>query len=197
MRWLDLADGQPYHGQSVAVVDESARRAGAGIYYVICAVAILEPADTARLALEVVGERKRPFHFAKEGVQAIERMLSFIEATELLATVLWRSVARRDQVAARRDLLTELALRCAHDGIDHLIIESGDWTTNRRDQRVLLDAFSEVGPVPFRYDWRSKREPLLWVADAISGISSEFLLNDRTWLYQRLHTKGQIELSNW
>jgi len=23
--------------------------------------------------------------------------------------------------------------------------------------------------VPFRYDWRSKNEPLLWIADAING----------------------------
>lgn len=197
MRGLDLADGQPYHGQTVAVVDESARKAGPGIYYVVCAVAILDPANAARVVLEVVGERKRPFHFAKEGVDAINRMLSFIEATELVATSLWRSVGRRGQVAARRDLLRELALRCAHDGIDHLIIESGDRTTNRRDQEVLLDVSREIDSVPFQYDWRSKREPLLWVADAISGITSEYLLDGRTWLYQRLHANGQIELSSW
>ena len=142
-------------------------------------------------------QRERPFHLVEEGPAAIERMLSFIEETELLATSLWRSVGRRGQVAARRDLLRELALRCAHDGIDHLIIESGDRTTNRRDQEVLLDAFRETGPAPFRYDWRSKREPLLWVADAISGITSEYLLGHRESYYRRLHESGLLEVRNW
>ena len=197
MRGLDLADGQPFHGQMVAAIDESARMARSGIYYVVCSVAILDPANAARLLRKVVGERERPFHFVEEGPAAIERMLSFIEATELVATSLWRSVGRRGQVAARRDLLRELALRCAHDGIDHLIIESGDRTTNRRDQEVLLNAFRETGPAPFRYDWRSKREPLLWVADAISGITSEYLLGHRESYYRRLHESGLIEVRNW
>ena len=197
MRGLDLADGLPFHGQLVAAIDESARMAGAGLYYVICSVAIFDPENAAHLLRQVVGERKRPFHFVEEGPAAIERMLSVIEETELLATSLWRPVGPKGQMTARRDLLRELALRCARDGIDHLIIESGDRTTNRRDQKVLLDAFRETGLAPFRYDWRSKREPLLWVADAISGITSEYLLGRREPYHLRLHESGLIAVENW
>lgn len=197
MTGLVQADGQPYQGETVAVMDESAREAGAGVYYVVCTVVILDPVSASRTAQGLVGERGRPFHYRDEGPEAIERMLSLFEESEVLATSLWRSVGRTGQVIARQDLLREHALRCANDGIDHLIIESGDHTTNQRDQNVLLDTFQEIGGVPYKYDWRSKSEPLIWIADAVSGITSKSLVDGEDAYFERLASSGRLEVINF
>lgn len=196
MRGLALADGHPYHGQTVAVMDESAPAAGSGVYYILSAVVICDPAIVAGAVRKVVGERRRPFHYAKEGQETVERMLSLIEDEALMATCLWCSAGRRGQIAAREVLLRDHAQRCEEVGVDHLVIESGDDTTNLRDQAALLDTFREDSEVPFRYDWRSKAEPLLWIADAASGIAAGHLLGRRTDYYQRLEAAGLIEVVN-
>ena len=150
-----LADGDPYDG-AVAVMDESAHEAGAGIYYNLTVVRIPEPAGVLPGLGEVVGDRPRPFHLSEEGPDAIERMTDLIESAGLVGTTLWSSVARTGQVAARRYLLREHALRCAADGVDHLSIEGGGDVSNQRDRSVILDTFRGDGGVPFRYDWRSQ-----------------------------------------
>lgn len=123
-------------------------------------------------------------------------MATLLEDIELVASVLWRPVARRGQVAARRDLLAAHARRLAHDGVTHVIIESGDETSDQRDPETLLDTFATEGGVPFRYDWRSKAEPLLWIADAICGITTEHLLEGNHTVFDRLANAGIIEVDN-
>ncbi len=196
MRRLTLADGHPYHGQMVAVMDESVPAAGAGVYYILSAVVVCDPVNVAGAARQVVGERRRPFHYAKEGPEIVERMLSLIEEEVLMATCLWSPTGRRGQIATRGELLREHAQKCEEVGVDHLIIESGDETTDLRDQAALLDTFREDGDIPYRYDWRSKAEPLLWIADAASGIAAEHLLGRKADCYQRLETAGLIEVVN-
>ena len=88
-----LCDGEPYHGV-VAVVDESSRTAGAGVYYILSAVLIPEPSTVMRALDHVVGDRRRPFHYTEEGPEALERMVRLFESETLLATVLWNSVLR-------------------------------------------------------------------------------------------------------
>ena len=192
---LILADGGPHHGV-VAVMDESIPQAGPGVYYVLTRVQIPEPAAVARELGRVIGKRCRPFHFAEEGPEAIARMVDLIESAGLLATSLWSSVGRRGQVEARKRLLHEHARRSADDRVDHLIIEGGDSATNQRDRSVLLDAFRNDGGVPFRYDWRSKAEPLLWIADAVSGIVAAHLLDQRSNYYDRLSAGGLIDVGS-
>ena len=196
MRRLALADDQPYHGQTVAVMDESAPATGSGVYYILSAVVVCDPVNVAGAVRKVVGERRRPFHYAKEGPETVERMLALMEDEALMATCLWCPAGRRGQIAARKMLLREHARKCEAAGVDHLIIESGDDTTNQRDQAGLLDTFREDGDVPYRYDWRSKAEPLLWIADAASGIAAEHLLGRRTDYFQRLEAAGLIEVIN-
>ena len=196
MRSLALADGQPYHGQTVAVMDESVPAAGPGVYYILSAVVVCDPVKVAGAVRKVAGERLRPFHYANEGPKIVERMLSLVEDEALMATCLWCPTGRRGQIAARGGLLREHAQKCEEVGVDHLIIESGDETTDLRDQAALLDTFREDGDIPYRYDWRSKAEPLLWIADAASGIAAECLLGRRTDYYQRLEAAGLIEVIN-
>lgn len=175
-------------------MDESAREAGPGVYYVLSTVLISAPAAVAQAARAVIGERQRPFHYSQEGPEIIERMLLLIEAEALTATCLWCSVGRKGQTDARSVLLQQQARKCADVGVDHLIIESGDEATNQRDQSVLLDTFRGADNAPFQYDWRSKSEPLLWFADAVCAIAAEFLLDHRKEFHERLDAAGLIEV---
>lgn len=193
---MRLSDGQPIHGDVLAVIDESSPVAGAGVYYVVTAAVVFDPSNIRHCVSGVVGERTSPFHYRREGPEAIERMATLLENMELMASVLWRPVARRGQVVARRDLLAAHARRLAHDGVTHVIIESGDETSDQRDQEILLDTFATEGGVPFRYDWRSKAEPLLWIADAICGVTAEHLLEGDHTIFDRLANAGIIEVDN-
>ncbi len=193
---MRFSDGQPIHGDVVAVIDESSPVAGAGLYYVVTAAVVFDWPDFRQRVAGVVGERTSPFHYRREGPEAIGRMAAVLEEAQPMATVLWRSVARRGQVAARRDLLAAHAHRLADDGITHLIIESGDETSDRRDQETLLETFAADGGVPFSYDWRSKAEPLLWIADAICGVTTEHLLGRNSAIFERLSGAGIVEVAN-
>lgn len=68
----------------------------------------------------------------------------------------------------------------------------GDQVTNSRDQSTLLDHHRERGGVPFAYDWRTKQEPLLWVADALAGAVGEWAVGKSTFWYERLLEAGVI-----
>lgn len=190
-----LSDGEPIHGDVVAVIDESSPEVGGGIYYIVAAVVIFDWPDVGERVRQVIGGRTSHFHYRSEGREVIRRMASVLEEAGVVSSVLWRSVGRRHQVGARRDLLAAHARRLAHDGVTHLIIESGDAATDQRDQSTLLDTFAGSG-IPFSYDWRSKSEPLLWIADAVCGIACEFLLGDSSEIYDRLADAGVIEVSN-
>ena len=196
MTEISLADGEPYVGDFVAAVDESSPPAGPGIYYVVTTAVILEPTAAADIVRAVVGERERPFHWRSEGPQARTRMIDVVTKTDLLSISNWRSVAPRRQSAARSDLLAHLSRQAASDGVTHLIIESGDRSTNRRDQATLLDTFRDTGGAPFHYDWRSKAEPLLWVADAISGAVADYLIGRSSDHYQQLIDAGLLEVDS-
>ncbi len=180
----------------IAVVDESSPRAGAGVYYIVTAAVVLDAAVVHDRLAWVVGERKSPFHYRREGPEALERMVASLEEADVMATVLWRSVGRRGQVKARRELLAAHARRLADDGVTHLLIESGDSASDERDRGTLLDTFADSEGVPFRYDWRSKDEPLLWIADAICGMTARHLLGESSAHFDRLSRAGVIEVAN-
>ena len=191
-----LSDGQPIQGDVLAVIDESSPPAGAGVYYIVTAAVVFDWPTVQDRIIGVIGERRSPFHYRGEGPEAIERMATLLEEVEVVASVLWRSVARRGQVAARRDLLAAQALRAADDGVTHLIIESGDASSDQRDRETLLDTFADRGGVPYRYDWRSKAEPFLWIADAICGVTAQHLVNGDSATFDRLNAAGIIEVRN-
>lgn len=196
MRRPCLADNQPYIGQTVAAMDESVREAGSGVYYVLALIITKVPATVAKSVLTIVGERQRPFHYSREGPEIIERMLSLMENEAIKAICRWRPAGRKRQVEARNLLLEQQARTLVGCGVDHLIIESGDEATDNRDRSVLLDTFGEDGGIPYAYDWRSKSEPLLWIADAVGGIVAEYLLDIKTDRFHRLHNAELIEVTN-
>ena len=109
----------------------------------------------------------------------------------------WREAGVPAELLARAgiNLLAAHARRLVNDGATHLIIESGDATSDQRDRETLLDTFAGSG-VPFQYDWRSKDQPLLWIADAVCGIASEHLLSGDNEIFDRLANAGIIEVAN-
>lgn len=68
---MRLSDGQPIHGDVLAVIDESSPVAGAGAYYVVTAAVVFDPSNTRHRVGGVVGERTSPFHYRREGPEAI------------------------------------------------------------------------------------------------------------------------------
>lgn len=126
--------------------------------------------------------RQRPFHWEREGVVARTRIIEVAAEIGVVATAHYSHVGRRGQAEARQSMLGAIVRDAASEGVDHLVIEASDAATVDRDRVVLLRAFEHEGGVPFRYDWRSKSERLLWFADAIAGAVGEYLVgNDDTW----------------
>lgn len=115
-------------------------------------------------------------------------MLRVLEEHGVVAHVHAAQVGRRQQAIARRRLLRCTVPKLIEDGVAHLIIESRTSRDDGRDQADLLDFFreSEGGGAPFRYDWRSKREPVLWLADAIGGAVHEHLVGRSDGPFDRL-----------
>lgn len=191
---IELADGEPYIGNLVAVVDESARSAGAGVYYLVCSAVIIDPDGTRRALEQMIGNRPRPFHYTQEGAKIVNAMVDLIVGFDVSASCRWRSVGRRRQMKTRPHLLKGHLPELASIGVTHLIIEAGEMSVNQSDSGVLLDFFRNREEPAFAYDWRSKREPLLWIADAICGIAGDHLTGKRHRSFERLNDCGAIEV---
>ncbi len=191
-----VADGAPIDGDLVAVIDESspANTAG-GITYVIAVAALFEPTRAmAELGRLFTADRRRAFHWEREGSVARTRIIEIASEVGVVASAHYAHVGRRGQAQARGSMLARMAVDIAADGVDQLIIEASDAATIGRDRRVLLDSFRGAGGVPFTYDWRSKAEPLLWIADAIAGAVGEYVVGkDPAWC-EMLSDRGIVSL---
>lgn len=191
-----LADGDPMQGELIAVIDETVPVVGAGVHYVLTTAVTFSPVELDQTLGSLFSDtpgRKRPFHWHKEGPAARNRITDIIVEHGVVADSRYQTVGRRGQRDARQLLLAELSTQLHVEGVDHLIIESVDDVTNGRDKRTLLDQFEPSGGVPFVYDWRSKSERVLWVADAINGaIHDYFVRGDVTW-FSQLTAGGVLE----
>ena len=83
-----------------------------------------------------------------------------------------------------------LMLTC---GVGHVVIESQGAREDGRDRASLLDTFRRSGGVPFTYDWHTKAEPLLWVADAVGGACRGHLIGRNSEPFERLQAMGAID----
>jgi hypothetical protein len=191
-----VADGAPIEGDLVAVIDESSpQNAAGGITYVVAIAALFDPARAlASLSGLFTTDRRRPFHWEREGTIARTRIIEIAAEIGVVATAHYAHVGRRGQSNARQAMLADMVRDAAADGVDHLVIEASDAATVNRDRVTLLRTFEGTGGVPFRYDWRSKSERLLWFADAIAGAVGEHVVGkDATW-WQMLDDLGVASL---
>jgi len=192
---FELADGHGIDGDLIAVMDETIPAMGAGVYYVVTTAVILDPrniqGELATFFDDTPG-RKNPFHWHKEGPTARARILDLVIDHGVVAICTYQSVARNKQTRARKRLIEVTADRLAHEEVEHLIIESGDARTNQRDRAALLDHYRDRGGVPFVYDWRSKHERILWIADAINGVVFDSFANQDNTQLDRLLAEGVL-----
>ena len=191
-----VADGAPIDADLVAVIDESSPgNTAGGITYVVAIAALFEPTRAAdELSQLFTTDRRRPFHWEREGTVARTRIIEIAADLGVVATAHYSHVGRRGQTRARQSMLIRMASDAAAEGVEHLIIEASDAATIGRDQRVLLDSFRERGGVPFVYDWRSKAEPLLWIADAIAGAVGEYVVGKDPMWWNMLDDLGVVSL---
>ncbi len=191
----NLADGLHVTGGLIAVVDETSPEVGAGVYYVMTTAVMLDPsAIGAQLDGFFVDtpNRVRGFHWHKEGTKARQRMIDLTISNGIVAHSRYQSVARNKQIEARQTLLVHLADDAHREGAEHFIIESVDEVTNSRDKTTLLTHFEATGSVPFVYDWRSKDERLLWVADAINGSLHDLYFHENPEWFEQLCDAGVL-----
>lgn len=173
----------------IAVVDETAPADRGGIYYVVTAAIVLD-ADTTRLALgSLLAEgRKRPFHWSEEGPAARGRMLDLLVGHGMVGhVVVHYPTGRRRQEQARRSALEELVPLAIADGAQELIIESRATHEDDRDRGALIEIVRQSGAA-LAYRWEDKREPLLWLADALCGVVKEYLLGEDSAAFDRLRS---------
>lgn len=114
-----------------------------------------------------------------------DRMLDQIRELGAVAVVRARPSGRRGQVGARAELLPTILAAVVAEGISHLVIESRGSREDGRDRGVILDSFHATD-VPFTYDWRTKAEPLLWMADAAAGSCRQLIEGGDSNSYDRL-----------
>jgi hypothetical protein len=191
-----IADGDPLIGEMIVVIDESSpSNTGGGIAYVVTAAAMLSrPMVEAGLTELFQPGRIRPFHWAGEGPQARNRMLDIIIDSGVVAVAEYAHVARKGQQSARRSMLGPVTGWAGAQGATHVIIEASDAATMGRDRNTILDHHRGAGGASFAYDWRSKHEQLLWVADAIAGAVGEHITDQNSEWFARLDGASAIEL---
>ncbi len=170
-----------------AGIDETVIDHGGGVTYVLAGVVFLDPQPARRAFQQLTANRKRPFHWRKEGPTLREEAVTLLENHIAATYLLARPAGRRQQVTARRELLAYLVAELTNDGVDHLIIESQGPAPDGRDRNTILDSFqaNSTGPA-FTYEWRTKTEPLLWYPDALAGVAHEYLADGRSHHFQRL-----------
>lgn len=161
----------------LAVVDESTAVHPSGLTYVVAAVVVISNPGVVREMLErsvLQGNRKRPFHWSKEGPK-VRGLVCDIATGNCFGSTFASSCGRKGQEAARERILRRAFQQFEKDGIEHVIVESRDRRQDIRDRRVLKQYQQEHGEVGFALEFAPKTEPLLWLADSLASGTREEL----------------------
>jgi len=183
-----------YHGDLVADVDESTPEIGGGIVYVLAGAVLLDPPPVVTALETLLRERSSPrFHWHRESSSKRFEICDLIIANEITATCFWRSVHRKGQSAARQQIIAAVARWASNEQVSHLIIESGNRHSDRRDEAAIRE-IQRTENISFPYDHRSKSEPLLCIADAIAGAAGAYLTEKDKRYYDKLAAGNVITL---
>jgi hypothetical protein len=178
----------------IAVIDETSPEDRGGIYYVVTAAVLLNAKDVVTGLNGVVPTgRQKPFHWAKEGTRARQRMLDLIVDSGVVAhVVVHYPTGRRRQEEARRLALRELLPLVVAEGAEELVIESRSDPEDQRDRGSVIEALRQTEGATITYRWEPKAERVLWVADAICGAVKEYLLKENEEPLNRLRGAGVL-----
>jgi hypothetical protein len=186
----------------LAVLDETYPELRGGTAYVVGAAVILVEENAARAAVLATirdGQRVRPFHWHLEGPVARAAMIAALGEIGAVAHVcVHYPTARKKLELARARALGEIVPHLLHDGASTLLIESRGTAEDGRDRAVILDTLNALGHAgQLHYEWRTKAEPLLWLADCICGAVREHLLNINDQPFHDLRAAGVIDQLNY
>jgi hypothetical protein len=181
----------------LAVLDETYPELTGGIAYTVGAAVILADERTARSALAGIftdTHRTRPFHWQQEGPAARSAMIAVLTEIGAVAHIcVHYPTGRRKLQAARAKALRQIVPRIMHDGASRLLIESRGEVEDRRDRAVILDVLNaRTASGTLQYEWRTKSEPLIWLADGICGATRQHLLQLDDSPFNELQQAGVI-----
>ena len=127
------ADGQPIPEGLIAAVDETVVELQGAVTYVLVAVVFCEHQAALQDIQALTAGRKRPLHWHKEGSTIRKEAVELIEKHVITSVVLARRAGRRSQIKARAEILAELAVKLAAEGVTHVVIESREQHEDGRD----------------------------------------------------------------
>lgn len=165
--------------EMISLIDESVVEHPAGFVYIIAAIVITSNIDEIRESLrdQVIRDgRFRPSHWCEEGPRVRTLLCEICEAATAVGQTFVAPCGRKGQEAARTRLLTAAAEWTHHEGSSELTIESRGRSLNNRDRQTLRK-YAESERKVLRVQWRSKNEPLLWLADSLAGATRENLMS--------------------
>jgi hypothetical protein len=155
----------------VAMVDESYRVIVGGHYVLAAAVAPAGDLGEIRQQLRAVPPgKKQHFHWGDESEPLRRKMLAVVEEMQLPHVVVAATpVDRRRQERARGVCLEQLMWELHQLGVGHVLLESRS-DQDAADKRVIGGLRTRnVIPHVMSFGFGTKRNPELWIPDAIAG----------------------------
>lgn len=181
----------------IAVVDETTPEVAGGILYAVVSVVLIADAVQAKeeLATVLPQGRTQPFHWNKEGPRAREAMRVCIEQVGAVGRAMVVQCGRKSQEPARAVALGATIRHLLGEGCSELFIESRAIAGDTRDRAVILDELAAAkAPGALQYEWRTKSEPLLWIADAVGGAVREHLSGGASQWYEPIRAATDLEI---
>lgn len=159
----------------MAFVDESSRKAPDGRLYVVTA-AVVAPDDADKARTEMQGllrRRQRRLHWRIEKPDRREAIIETIGRIGPQSVVyVAQPVAKGKQERARSKCLQKTLWDLAGWGVTEVLIESRG-AGDKRDKQSISYARRDGLPSTVRCEFGSPlREPLLWMPDAIAGVTA-------------------------
>ena len=155
----------------VGLIDESYRVAAGGHYVMAAAVVDVVRLEPIRDQLRVLPPgTKCHLHWVDEGDAVREKVIAAVEGLRLPHVVVAATpISKRRQERARAVCLERLMWELHDVGVTRVLIE-GRSHQNAADRRVIGGLRNrKIVPRSLAFDFGSKRDPELWIPDAVAG----------------------------
>ena len=184
----------------IAMIDEAVAEHSSGNVYVVVAVVVVK--DQSMIQEQLTGRiyrdnRIRPSHWHEEGPFVRGIISEVSENVGAIGQAFLESCGRSGQEAARVRMLNKALDWISREGAGEVMIESRGPKLDIRDRRTVK-RFQLENDSHLAVKWAQKKEPLLWLADALAGATRENLLRPGASLDNgRLLAIMGAEFPNW